>query len=92
MKECLTVVSVFGIHHDQLNFPNPEQFDPDRFYVENEKYMKSYSFIPFGVGAKSTIGMYFDQILLFAIYYVCSRYEVYCVAIKIMHFKYFIQI
>ncbi|CAH0550011.1 unnamed protein product [Brassicogethes aeneus] len=47
-RHCMTVISVYGVHHDPMNFPNPEEFDPDRFYEENDKYLKSYSFVPFG--------------------------------------------
>jgi hypothetical protein len=49
-------VSVLGIQHDPLYFPQPEMFDPDRFTAENKRSRPKYSYIPFGEGLRMCIG------------------------------------
>jgi cytochrome P450 len=51
-------INIFGMHRSAKYFPNPEQFDPDRFWPEAEKKMRS-SYIPFGGGPRVCIGNQF---------------------------------
>jgi cytochrome P450 len=51
-------INIFGMHRSAKYFPNPEQFDPDRFRPEAEKQMRS-SYIPFGGGPRVCIGNQF---------------------------------
>lgn len=39
-------VPIYGIHHDEQFYPNPEKFMPERF----EQEIPNYAFIPFGNG------------------------------------------
>lgn len=43
---------------DPEYFPNPEQFDPERFNKENKKNIKDFTYIPFGEGPRMCLGMY----------------------------------
>nr|AVL92856.1 CYP450 [Locusta migratoria] len=46
---------IFGLHTDPELFPNPQQFDPERFNDDRKKLIKPYSYIPFGVGPRFCI-------------------------------------
>ncbi|XP_011298218.1 cytochrome P450 6k1 [Fopius arisanus] len=48
-------VALPGIHMDPDYFPNPEEFDPDRF--KDERNLKSCTYMPFGEGPRICIGM-----------------------------------
>lgn len=37
------IIPIFGIHHDERFFPDPEEFNPEREFPKNE-------FLPFGGG------------------------------------------
>jgi len=52
-------IPVWQIHHDPLIWPNPYQFDPERFNPTNRKSMHPMAFIPFGCGQRSCIGKKF---------------------------------
>ena len=47
-----------AIHRDPNVFPNPEQFNPDRFLNVSEDIGKQspYAFIPFSAGSRNCIG------------------------------------
>lgn len=49
-------VPVYCFHHNENYFPNPEQFDPERFNDENRKNIDPAHFVPFGIGPRSCIG------------------------------------
>nr|AAX35340.1 cytochrome P450 [Mayetiola destructor] len=53
------MVPVYGIHHDEKYYPNPEVFEPNRFSVENakNKTFVEMPYLPFGDGARNCIGM-----------------------------------
>ncbi|XP_074037398.1 probable cytochrome P450 6d4 isoform X1 [Leptinotarsa decemlineata] len=55
-KSCLIFATIFGVHHDPANFPDPEAFDPDRFFEDNIKYIKPNTYFPFGLDSRNTIG------------------------------------
>jgi cytochrome P450 len=50
---------IFGIHHDESVFPNPDKFDPERFadtsVISSER--SPYAFIPFSAGSRNCVGM-----------------------------------
>ncbi|HKQ69802.1 MAG TPA: cytochrome P450 [Polyangiaceae bacterium] len=52
-------VNIFGMHRNPSYFPNPEQFDPDRFQPEAEKQMVRSSYMPFSNGPRVCIGNQF---------------------------------
>lgn len=52
-------IPTIGIHRDPKYYPNPEQFDPERFNDENKKSINPYTYIPFGVGPRICIGLRF---------------------------------
>lgn len=52
--------------HDPEVYPNPEQFDPDRFGRQDSEMNKVYDLV-FGFGRRACPGMHFAQGTLFAI-------------------------
>uniref|UniRef100_A0A023GF15 Putative cytochrome p450 ixodes scapularis cytochrome n=1 Tax=Amblyomma triste TaxID=251400 RepID=A0A023GF15_AMBTT len=50
-------VPLAGMHHDPEYFPEPEKFNPDRFLPENKDSVKPFTFMPFGNGPRSCVGM-----------------------------------
>ncbi|CAG2181433.1 unnamed protein product, partial [Oppiella nova] len=50
---------IHGIHHLEEYYPNPFQFNPDRFMPENRHNIIPYTYLPFGAGPRNCIGMRF---------------------------------
>lgn len=55
-KGSLFWIPIFSFHHNPEYFPNPDQFDPERFNDENRATMNSAHYIPFGSGPRTCIG------------------------------------
>lgn len=47
------VISIVGIHHDSVLYPEPDQFKPERFI---ERSYSVYEFLPFGGGHRRCLG------------------------------------
>ena len=55
-------VPAYLLHKDPQHWPNPEQFDPERFSAEEKAKRPALSYIPFGYGPRSCIGMRFAML------------------------------
>ncbi|CAF3670167.1 unnamed protein product [Rotaria sp. Silwood1] len=54
-------IFIYGVHYDANVYPQPERFDPDRFYqnsVANDE-RSPYAFVPFSAGSRNCIGQRF---------------------------------
>ncbi|HUN21837.1 MAG TPA: cytochrome P450 [Anaerolineales bacterium] len=49
-------ISTYAMHRNPKYFPNPLQFDPERFSPEREPTIPKYSYLPFGGGPRICIG------------------------------------
>ncbi|WP_197442780.1 cytochrome P450 [Lignipirellula cremea] len=58
-RGALVFVSVYSIHHDSRWFPQPEEFQPQRFAPEHAEAMPENAFLPFGIGPRACIGRRF---------------------------------
>uniref|UniRef100_T1K707 Cytochrome P450 n=1 Tax=Tetranychus urticae TaxID=32264 RepID=T1K707_TETUR len=58
-KGTVVTFPVYAMHHDPENYPDPEVFDPNRFL---EGSPKPFTFLPFGAGPRTCIGMRFALI------------------------------
>ncbi|XP_011500584.1 PREDICTED: cytochrome P450 6k1-like [Ceratosolen solmsi marchali] len=56
-KETAVFASVIGLHTDPKYFTNPFKYDPDRFSDERISDMTPGTYIPFGIGPRTCIGM-----------------------------------
>ncbi len=54
--------SIYLSHRHPNHWPNPDQFDPDRFAPEKEKAMPPFLYVPFGGGPRICLGFLFSQI------------------------------
>ncbi|KAH8346412.1 hypothetical protein KR084_012203 [Drosophila pseudotakahashii] len=55
-KDDLVHIPVVALHHDPDNFPQPEEFRPERFDEEHKHEIRQFTYLPFGVGQRSCIG------------------------------------
>merc|ERR1719187_175731 len=58
-KDNLVMVNAIGMHMDPKYYPNPEEFNPDNFSKEAKASRSPYTFLGFGQGPRSCIGMRF---------------------------------
>jgi cytochrome P450 family 6 len=52
-------IPVYGIHYDPQHFPDPENYDPERFSEENKKNRHRHTYLPFGDGPRMCLGFRF---------------------------------
>jgi cytochrome P450 family 6 len=75
-KGMSVFVPVYAIHKDANYYPNPEEFDPERFSPEETKKRHPYTFLPFGEGPRSCIGIRFGQLQTkFGLAVLLSKYQ-----------------
>lgn len=58
-KGQMVVVPLWALHHDPELYPDPDQFDPERFNNENKKKRDNNTYLPFGNGPRNCLGMRF---------------------------------
>lgn len=63
------VFPIWSFHHDPKFFPEPENFNPDRFSEENRGNIDPDTFLPFGIGPRNCIGSRFALMELKTIFY-----------------------
>lgn len=58
----LVAVGLYGLHHDPKLWPNPMEFDPERFSPEKVKARNRWEFLPFLGGGRPCIGEHFARL------------------------------
>lgn len=57
-KGTSIMMFIYGLHHQEEFYPNPEKFDPDRFLPESHNNRDPFAYVPFGAGPRNCIGIY----------------------------------
>ena len=52
----IVIMSQWIVHRDARHYPNPEQFDPDRWTPEFKATLPRFAYFPFGGGPRQCIG------------------------------------
>ena len=70
-------VHLWGVHHMAEIWPEPEQFDPERFAEHRrEDKVHRFAYMPFGTGVHKCIGMYFGGMeIKAAMHQLLQRYR-----------------
>jgi cytochrome P450 len=55
-RRSYVIISPYTIHHHPDYWPNPDQFDPDRFAPGQAEQRPRFAYIPFGGGPRLCIG------------------------------------
>ncbi|XP_004414215.1 PREDICTED: thromboxane-A synthase isoform X1 [Odobenus rosmarus divergens] len=50
-------VAVGALHHDPEYWPQPETFNPERFKAEAQRRRRPFTYLPFGAGPRSCLGV-----------------------------------
>lgn len=58
-KGTSVVISPYTLHRRASLFPDPENFDPERFSPQQELNIARYAYIPFGAGSHMCLGTHF---------------------------------
>ena len=58
----LVLVGIYAVHRDPAFWPEPLEFDPDRFSPGAAKARDRWQFIPFAGGSRSCIGEHFARL------------------------------
>lgn len=69
-------IPIYGLHHDERYFKNPEKFDPERFSIENRDQIDPDTYLPFGIGPRNCIGSRFALMeIKTIIYYLLLTFD-----------------
>lgn len=80
--------SIYSLHRNPKYWPNPNQFDPERFSFENKKNQVPFSYMPFGGGPRLCIGQNFAQMeMQFMLVMLLRRYKFTLSSAKDLGFK-----
>ncbi|XP_011165642.3 probable cytochrome P450 6a14 [Solenopsis invicta] len=61
-KGTLIIIPVLGVHRDPSIYPDPDNFDPERFNKDKRKERHRYAHMPFGQGPRNCIGLRFGYL------------------------------
>ena len=71
------IIPIFSLHRDPAYWENPDEFDPDRFSMENKNKIKKGVYQPFGQGPRQCLGYNYARYLIkLTIAYVLRNFNI----------------
>lgn len=64
LKGTELFIPIYGLHYDPEYYPEPHQFDPERFTAENIRVRKPFTYMPFGEGPRTCPGIQFSMLTI----------------------------
>ena len=58
-KGDVVIPFIYGVHHNEKYWPEPEKFKPERFAPNQQKTQAAFAYLPFGGGPRLCIGSQF---------------------------------
>ncbi len=58
-KGMMVQIPIYAIHHDPQYYPNPNEFNPQRFMPQNKDKLIPDTYLPFGIGPRNCVGLRF---------------------------------
>ncbi|XP_054154614.1 cytochrome P450 3A24-like [Oppia nitens] len=69
-------IPIYAMQHDEANFPNADQFLPERFLADNVHKHDPYVFMPFGARPRNCVGLRLGQMFVkLALVYTVYQYR-----------------
>ncbi|XP_046964051.1 cytochrome P450 6B5-like [Vanessa cardui] len=59
-------IPIYYLHRQPENFPDPNTYRPERFFGDEKKKIKPYTYMPFGEGPRVCIGARFARMVMYA--------------------------
>lgn len=76
-KGTMVLVYIYGIHHSEKYWQQPDTFDPERFSGVNPKKESPFTYLPFGAGPKGCIGGNYAMLqMLVILKKVLSKFDI----------------
>lgn len=76
-KKTSFIISIAAIHHDPNYYPNPNEFDPERFSNEAKKKRLPYTYLPYGLGPRNCLASKMGHMLVkIALITVLSKFSI----------------
>jgi len=72
-RGSMVIVFVYGAHHAQRYWDDPERFDSERFTKAHEKQQTPFTYLPFGAGPRGCIGGNYAMLQILMILSVLLR-------------------
>lgn len=69
-------VAVGALHRDPEHWPRPEAFDPQRFTAEAQRRRRPFTYLPFGAGPRSCLGVRLGLLeVKLTLLHVCRKFR-----------------
>lgn len=66
-------IPIYGLHMDSNYWPEPKQFNPERFNDENRRHIRAGTYLPFGNGPRTCIASRFATMIAKLFFYHLLR-------------------
>ncbi|XP_077985963.1 cytochrome P450 2U1-like [Glandiceps talaboti] len=64
-KDTMVLTNIWAVHMDNIEWENPEEFNPGRFIDDNGSVMKRQQIMPFSLGTRECLGLELAKMEIF---------------------------